>query len=72
MNYLNLGLGIIIGMCIKDPKFRKNLVNESNKILKDIDNILLKKNINNNDNNRENDKENEKFQNKGDKESINE
>ena len=60
MNYLNLGLGILIGICIKDPKFRKKLVNESNKILKDIDNLLLKKN---------NTKENEESQ---DKEFINE
>lgn len=60
MNYLNLGLGIIIGMCIKDPKFRKDLVNESNKILKNIDDLLLKK---------KNDKETEKLQ---DEESINE
>ena len=50
MNYLNLGLGIFIGICIKDPKFRKNLVNESNKILKDINNLLLKKNNNNKEN----------------------
>lgn len=60
MNYLNLGLGIIIGMCIKDPKFRKDLVNESNKILKNIDDLLLKK---------KNNKETEKLQ---DEESINE
>ena len=54
MNYLNLGLGILIGICIKDPKFRKNLINESNKILKDVDNLLLKK---------KNTKENEESQN---------
>lgn len=55
MNYLNLGVGILIGICIKDPKFRKNLINESNKILKDIDNFLLKK---------KNTKENEESQGK--------
>lgn len=55
MNYLNLGVGILIGICIKDPKFRKNLINESNKILKDIDNLLLKK---------KNTKENEESQGK--------
>ena len=60
MNYLNLGLGILIGICIKDPKFRKNLINESNKILKDVDNLLLKK---------KNTKENEESQ---DEEFINE
>lgn len=32
MNYLNLGLGIIIGMCIKDPKFR--IVLETSSFLK--------------------------------------